>query len=128
MYDVRCAKDDFIDSRYLEFFRLFAEEKFFQAHEVLEGLWLETKGGPQDFYQGLIQLAAALVHFQKGNLSGAKELLRTASDYLKPYEPHFQGVEVSRVLKDFRKFLEVWSEHPGNPLFAKKYLPRVALK
>ena len=115
------------DLRYLEYFRLFQEEKFFEAHEVLEGLWRETKGGPQDFYQGLIQLAAALVHFQKGNPAGAKELLRTSSDYLKPYEPCFLGVELSRVLKDFRKFLEVWSEHPDNPLFAKKYLPRVGL-
>ena len=127
-YDVRCTKDGFIDPRYLGYFRLFAEEKFFEAHEVLEVLWLETKGEDRDFYQGLIQLAASLVHFQKGNLTGAKELFQTASKYLESFKPFHEGVEVSQTLEDFRHFLEVWSKNPGNPSVAKECLPHVILK
>ena len=33
-----------MDPRYLEFFELFNREEFFEAHEVLEGLWRETEG------------------------------------------------------------------------------------
>lgn len=111
------------DPRYLEYFRLFREEKFFEAHEILENLWRETKGEDREFYHGLIQLAAALVHFQKANLKGAKELFRTASHYLEPYLPKYGGVDLSRTLADFKRFLNIWSDHPNEPQFVKKYLP-----
>lgn len=116
------------DSRYLDYFRLFQEEKFFEAHEVLEGLWRQTQGEEREFYHGLIQLAAALVHFQKGNLKGAEELFRTASRYLKPYPPDYQGVRISKVLQAFREFLKAWSKAPDEPSIAKRLLPRVTLE
>ena len=126
------------DPRYLQYFTLFNQEKFFEAHEVLEALWLETKGGERNFYQGLIQLAASLVHFhmrrsrsaaslQKGNLTGARELFRTASAYLKPYLPQHEGVDLARTLRDFRVFLDAWSGHPDRPSLAKPLLPRLDL-
>ena len=115
------------DPRYAEYFRLFAGEKFFEAHEVLEALWRETKGKDRDFYQGLIQLAASLVHFQRGNSAGAKELFCTASHYLEPYLPDYQGVDVREILKDFRDFLGVWSQHLNDPSFVQNRLPKIAL-
>lgn len=116
------------DPRYLEYFRLFREEKFFEAHEVLEGLWRETRGPEREFYHGLIQLAASLVHFQKGNLAGGKELFRTASRYLEPYLPQSQGVDLERVLGDFKQFFEAWSRHPEESSLARRFLPRLELK
>lgn len=116
------------DARYLEYFHLFKEEKFFEAHEILENLWRETKGEDREFYHGLIQLAAALVHFQKANLKGTKELFRTASRYLQPYLPRYGGVHLSKVLKDFEAFLKVWSQSPGEPQLAKRYLPKIGLE
>lgn len=108
-----------------EYLRLFREEKFFEAHEVLEALWRKTQGEEREFYHGLIQLAAALVHYQKGNLAGAQELFRTASAYLKPYLPGYQGQNVSKILEDFERFLKVWSEHPDEPKRAEPFLPRL---
>jgi len=116
------------DPRYREYFRLFEKGKYFEAHEVLEGLWRQTRGKEREFYHGLIQLAAALVHFQKGNLKGAKELVRTSSQYLRPYPSRYQGVRIMKALKDFNRFLEVWSKHPDNPSIAKGLLPRVTLE
>jgi len=46
--------------------------RFFEAHEVLEGLWIRTRDEVQ---RGLIQLAAALYHVQRGNLRGARTML-----------------------------------------------------
>ena len=115
------------DAHYLDYLRLFQEKKFFEAHEVLEELWRETRGREREYYQGLIQLAAALVHFQKENFPGAKELFRTASKYLKPYLPRYKSVNLSKVLAQFQKFLEVWRES-DKPELAKKFLPRIALE
>ena len=115
------------DPRYLDYFRLFREEKFFEAHEVLEGLWLETKGGKRKFYQGLIQLAAVLVHFQRGNEAGAKALFQSAKGYLQSYPRHYEGVPISLILKDFEAFLASWARHPKEPLVAKRLVPRVIL-
>ncbi|TLZ85250.1 MAG: DUF309 domain-containing protein [Methanobacteriota archaeon] len=55
--------------------RLFNEEYFFEAHEVLEDLWKREPGKSKVFLQGLIQICAAYHHFQNGNLIGAETLL-----------------------------------------------------
>ena len=47
--------------------RLFDQGRYYEAHDVLEHLWLATPRTEPDhaFYQGLIQLAGAFVHLQK---------------------------------------------------------------
>ena len=54
------------DNYYSAYFQLWNAQKYYEAHDVLEQLWL----GEQDadlarFYQGLIQAAGAFVHLQK---------------------------------------------------------------
>lgn len=53
---------------------LFNEEKFFEAHEAWEELWLVEEGRNKTFVQALIQAAGHFVHLQKKNWSGAKSL------------------------------------------------------
>ena len=48
---------------------------FFTAHEVLEGLWRRRR---DDGLQGLIQLAVALHHIERGNLRGAEIMIARA--------------------------------------------------
>ena len=90
------------DRRYLEFFELFNLEKFFEAHEVLEGLWRETQGTERDFYQGLIQIAAAFVHVQKKNFDGARKLFGTATKYLEKFPEIYEGLELKKLLEETR--------------------------
>ena len=45
---------------------LFNDEKYWKTHEVLEGVWKHTYGDERDLLNGLILVAAALVHYQKG--------------------------------------------------------------
>jgi predicted metal-dependent hydrolase len=82
------------DSRYLAGIRFFNEADYFEAHEVWEGLWMETPGPERKFYQGLIQAAVALFHFGNGNLRGAVKLFRSSRDYLKGFESPFQGLDL----------------------------------
>jgi predicted metal-dependent hydrolase len=51
------------------------EGKFFMAHEVLEGLWVRRR---EDALQGLIQLAVALHHIERGNVKGARTMIQRA--------------------------------------------------
>ena len=43
----------------------FNHERFWEAHEVLEAAWKKSKGNEKDLVQGIILVAAALVHYQK---------------------------------------------------------------
>jgi len=45
---------------------LFNNEKYWKTHEVLEGVWKHTSGDERDLLNGIILVAAALVHYQKG--------------------------------------------------------------
>ena len=45
---------------------LFNNEKYWKTHEVLEGVWKHTYGDERDLLNGIILVAAALVHYQKG--------------------------------------------------------------
>lgn len=81
-----------LDARYLGYFACFNRQEFYEAHDVLEDLWLEQKGAPDsDFYKALIQFAGAFVHLQKGRLRPAATLFRLSSTYLARFpSPHHQ--------------------------------------
>ena len=97
---------------YEKFWQLFNAEKFFEAHEVLEALWRETTGPERDFYQGLIQVAAAFVHVQKGTPDGADQLLKKAEKKLKKYGPSFLGLEIPALLKQAALVLDSGADFP----------------
>src|SRR3989442_1751603 len=76
--------------------RLFNEEYFFEAHEVLEDLWKREHGKPKLFLQGLIQICAAYHHFQNGNLIGAETLLERGAQKMRSYPPDYLGIDARR--------------------------------
>jgi len=53
------------DARYLGYFICFNRGDYYEAHDVLEDLWLRTTGPEYAFYKGLIQIAGAFVHLRK---------------------------------------------------------------
>src|SRR5262249_26033089 len=64
-----------LDAHYLGYFECFNQQLFYEAHDVLEELWLGHRGQANDlFFKGLIQLAGAFVHLQKGRLQPAGAL------------------------------------------------------
>jgi len=78
--------------------RLFNEEYFFEAHEVLEEVWRQEHGEPRLFLQGLIQVCAAYHHFQNGNFAGAITLLQRGADKMRRYPPRYLGIDVARLI------------------------------
>ena len=54
--------------------------RFFEAHEDWETLWNDAEGGKREWLQGLIQFAAAFVHYERGGGAGFARLVRTAAE------------------------------------------------
>lgn len=89
-----------LDAHYLGFFDCFNRQLFYEAHDVLEELWLADRRGPNgDFYKGLIQLAGAFVHLQKERLRPAGALFQLARGNLVKYAPVHERLEIAVVLK-----------------------------
>src|SRR5262245_53686981 len=83
------------DARYLGYFDLFNQGLFYEAHDVLEELWLPARKTDNDlFYKGLIQLAGAFVHLQKDRPGPAAALLKLARANVGQYPPVHLDLEV----------------------------------
>lgn len=80
---------------------LFNEERFWESHEILEQAWRSSKGSEQDAIQGLIQTAAAFVHYQKNERDISLSIMKRAR--AKMYD---QQVINSLGLADLRKGLD----------------------
>ncbi|MBI4325491.1 MAG: DUF309 domain-containing protein [Chloroflexi bacterium] len=88
-----------LNARYLGYFACFNRQLFYEAHDVLEELWLPVRLGPNgSFYKGLIQLAGAFVHLQKNRLRPAAALFKLARLNLQSYSPVHEQLDVSQVL------------------------------
>lgn len=94
-------------SAYLdEGIRLFDQGEYFLSHETLEEHWIEAPEEDRNFYQGLIHLAVAFHHLERGNARGAKLQFAKAASRLADYPENHEGVDVASI----KKFLD---EAPG---------------
>ena len=73
---------------------------FFQAHETLEDLWMQSPWPIRRFLQGIIQLAAAFVHFARHEYPGTVRLLGHALEKLDDFPPAYMGVDVEQLRVD----------------------------
>jgi predicted metal-dependent hydrolase len=118
-------RDGETDARYLAFFDCFNRGGYFEAHEVLEDLWLGERGQPNDrFYKGLIQLAGAFVHLQKDRLHPAAALFRLAAANLATYPAIHERLGVAALVTEIGGWINTL-ENSGfarNPLAAQPAL------
>ena len=95
-----------VDSRFILGLKLFNKKEFFECHEVIEELWLETSSDDQyrDLYKGVIQAAAAIYQWRRGIFSGADGLFKTSVLYLRKYVPVALGLNVEKMVRDLQNF------------------------
>lgn len=91
---------------YLRGIEEFNRRRYFESHEVWEGLWIGEKGPGRSFYKGLIQAAVALYHLERGNSHGAMKLLQGSRRYLMAFRPRYLGLDVDRFLAALERFVE----------------------
>ncbi len=59
------------DPRFNEGLKLFNSRDWYSAHDLFEELWFESIGQERSSLQGILQIAVAQVHLDKGNRNGA---------------------------------------------------------
>ncbi|HXF52421.1 MAG TPA: DUF309 domain-containing protein [Dehalococcoidia bacterium] len=84
----------------------FNEGFWFEAHETLEDLWFVSPWPVRQFFQGVIQVAAAFVHIARREPAGALKLLPLAIAKLEPFAPAYLGVDVAQLIADLRRSIE----------------------
>ena len=120
-----------LDPCYTGWFTCFNRAEYYEAHDVLEHLWLETEGANYAFYKGLIQLAGAFVHLKKqharpwhpkdgARLRPAARLFALALKNLESFAPAHHRLDVSavcRLCSEHIGMLEAsrFAQNPWNP-------------
>ena len=77
---------------------LFNGQRYWHAHEAWETCWRAAPDEERDFYQGLIQVAAGLLHLQRRNIRGARNKLGEGLAKLRPYQPAHRGIFVNELV------------------------------
>ncbi len=77
---------------------------FFEAHELWEQTWRELDGEERTAVQGLIQIAAALHHLQRGQPRPAARLLAKALEKLSRCSPALRAsLDIDSLVQDAQR-------------------------
>src|SRR5215212_6967896 len=113
---------------YRAYFQCWNEQQYYEAHDVLEQVWLTKDSSDDNFFKGLIQAAGAFVHLQKNfeqpdhpkhsrRLRPAVRLFALAETNLASFRPKHHGLDVSALLDLLKTTREkiVGAEFQVNP-------------
>ena len=113
---------------YRAYFRLWNEQDYYQAHDVLEHIWLETTTDDGRYFKGLIQAAGAFVHLKKHfehpahpkhgrRLRPAVRLFQLALKNLADYGPVRHAFDVMKFREMLEEFVNkiVHADYKKNP-------------
>ena len=124
---------------YRAYFRCWNEQRYYEAHDVLEQVWLNSDTADDHFFKGLIQAAGAFVHLQKNfehpthakhgrRLRPAVKLFELAERNLAAFAPEHHALDVAVLLELLRTTRQriVASEFKTNP-WSPKNAPKLEL-
>ena len=94
------------DRLFREGVALFNGVRYWHAHEAWETVWRAADDEDRDFYQGLIQVAAGLLHVQRRNVRGARNKLEEGTAKLRRYQPAYRGIFVNELVGQGRRLLD----------------------
>src|SRR5574337_579153 len=77
----------------------FNDERYWECHEVLEGVWKKTHEGEKDLVQGIILVAAALVHYQKCENDICLSILQRAMEKLSSSSGMYHDIDMDKFRK-----------------------------
>ena len=125
---------------YRAFFDCWNQQQYYEAHDVLEQLWLNTKSADSDFFKGLIQAAGAFVHLQKHfehpshakhsrRLPPAVRLFRLAEKNLASFAPWNHALDVTALCQLLSRYADeiVASDYTTNP-WSPETAPKLQLR
>ena len=124
---------------YRAYFQCWNDQQYYEAHDVLEQVWLNKDSTDDDFFKGLIQAAGAFVHLKKNfehpehpkhsrRLRPAVRLFVLAEKNLAAFVPDHHGLEVGSLIELLRINREkiLHSDYKLNP-WTPETAPRLTL-
>ena len=125
---------------YRAYFRCWNEQRYYEAHDVLEQVWLKSAITPEDaqYFKGLIQAAGAFVHLQKQfehpthpkhgrRLAPAVRLFRLAEKNLAPFGRERHSFDVANFRKMLSRYCEAVEAGGGKNPWTPETAPTVSL-
>jgi len=93
----------------------FNRGEFWNAHEAWETPWIEADESTRPFFQGLIQVAAALHHAEHRNWGGFAALLRDGIAKLQAFRPGLLGIDLETLLEELEPWRLLAKARGGDP-------------
>ena len=125
---------------YRAFFRCWNEQRYYEAHDVLEQVWLHDPITPEDaqYFKGLIQAAGAFVHLQKHyehpthpkhgrRLGPAVRLFRLAEKNLGPYGEQRHDLDLAAFREMLARYRGAVEAGAGKNPWSPDNAPKVSL-
>lgn len=81
----------------------FNNRAFYRCHDSIELVWVDEPGDVRLMYQGLLQIAVAFYHVQKGNWRGMVKMMVRGKGKLLPFLPACQGIDLQSLLADVER-------------------------
>jgi len=114
------------DPHLVGYLRCFNSQQFYEAHDVLEALWLQDRYGPDgDFFKGLIQFAGSFVHLQKKRIRPARVLFLRCTTYLCKYPSKFYSLDVSGIIRLAKEYASNLEDTDPDSEFLLKNVPSI---
>ena len=125
---------------YRAFFDCWNQQQYYEAHDVLEQLWLNTSSADAQYFKGLIQAAGAFVHLQKHfehpshakhsrRLPPAVRLFRLAEKNLARFAPWHHALDIAALCQLLSRYTDeiVASDYTINP-WSPEIAPKLQLR
>ena len=84
----------------------FNNERFWECHEAFEGVWKQCAGDEKELIQGLILVAAALVHYQKDENTICLSVLGRALKKLHNKSGQYHQINIDMVKQKTIKMID----------------------
>ena len=83
----------------------FNNERFWECHEILEGVWKNCDGDEKFLVQGLILVAAGLVHYQKDEDSICISIFNRALEKLENSNGQYYNIDIDKIKKTVNEMI-----------------------
>ena len=83
----------------------FNNERFWECHEILEGVWKNCDGDEKFLVQGLILVAAGLVHYQKDEDSICISIFNRALEKLENSNGQYYNIDINKIKKTVNEMI-----------------------
>jgi uncharacterized protein len=79
---------------------LFNDERYWEAHEVLESVWKNSTGTEKEILNGIILVAAAFVHDEKDEQDICISILHRAKRKLDGTSDSYYGIDMTKIVDE----------------------------